>query len=468
LEPSDAESWNWSGTGKELRVVVKPGILWSDGVPVTACQYRDALERALSPKVAAHLADLLYDIVGAQERKSGSETAKLGLECSDSTRELKIQTKTPRPNRLLHALAFVLTAPLRKDRVETLGESWLVGNESSPAISSGAFVLEKWERDRRIVLRARRTHLAREKQALVDSVDMPMVRDATTQMAMYESGELDLIEEVPAALLRGLSSRTDRVLAPYFVTYMVGFSFRANPVLKDSRVRRALALTANQAEVPQILGGGESEAKGWVPPELLPEAQKPMDSLFDPAQAKKELAEAGFPGGRGFPKLRLDYNSGERHQLLMERLANNWKTHLGIQVELNPMEWKVLVSKVKTQPSDLYRYAWSAVYPDPVFFLELFSSQSLNNFGAYSRKEFDALLEQIVLVPESERNAEFWQLFQRAHRLLVREDPALIPVDHYVRNALVSPRVEGLVFQAVGSVDLSTIRLKPSAPPKSN
>jgi oligopeptide transport system substrate-binding protein len=461
LVGADAESWNWVSGGQGLQVVLKPDRKWSDGVAITACQYRDSIERALSPTVASHLADLLYDIRGAQERKSKGPGVALGVRCDDSKRELTIDTVSPKPNRLLHALAFVVTAPLRQDRVDALGESWLVGGQGKAAISSGAFVVESWERDRRLVLVARREHLPKSEQAQIDRVEFPLVRDPTTQLAMYESGELDLIEEVPAAMLKNLAERPDRVLAPYFVTYMVGFSFRANPVLKDSRVRRALAFTAHQAEVPQILGGGETEAKGWVPPDLLPESARPTVSLFNPELAKTELAAAGFPGGKGFPKLRLDYNSGERHQLLMERLVNNWKTHLGISVELNPMEWKVLVSKVKTKPADLYRYAWSAVYPDPLFFLELYTSSSLNNFGSFNLKAFDEGVKKLVQVPVGERGAEFWKSFQDLHSVLTATDPALIPIYHYVRNALVHPRVQGLAFQGVGSVDLSQVRLAP-------
>lgn len=458
---SDAESYSWARDGHALKVKLRAGLKWSDGVALTACQYRDGILRALDPSTPAALADILYEIKGAKERKSGeNQENEVGLSCDDSKAEINFQVITARSPKLLDALAFIVASPIRKDLVQARGSEWLLPKDGKPGVGLGAFQIEEWSHDRRVILTARQIRekdLPEDRRAGVNRVDLPIVRDPTTSFAMYNAGELDLVDEIPPAFLAKLKDRADVIHAPYFTTYMVGFSFDANPVLKDRRVREALAFTARQAEVPGLLGGGEIEAKGWIPPGLLPVEAQPTKAIYDPVQAKKLLDEAGYKDRSKFPILKLFFNSGERHQLLMERLAHNWKEDLGISVELDPIEWKVLVARLKVKPPDLYRYAWAAVYPDPLFFLELYLSDSANNFGHWKNKEFDSLVKQLGTVDLANRDSKFWAGVSRAQDILVREDPALIPIYHYVHHSLVKPYVHGLSFSGQGLNELRFI-----------
>ncbi|MBS1983465.1 MAG: peptide ABC transporter substrate-binding protein [Bdellovibrionales bacterium] len=465
IRTADAESYQWNNNGNELLVKLRGGLTWSDGAPLQACQYRDAILRALDPKTPSSLADVLFVIRGAAAFKAGKGNVKnLGVTCNDAKGELRFQTETPYTSKLLHALAFVVSAPVRLDEIKRRGNNWLLpvgeGASAQPGLASGAFRIKSWTHDRRVVLESRQLHeknLPSDRTTGVDFVDFAIVKDGMSAWNLYSSGDIDILDEVPTPLLPKAMGRSDRVNAPYFTTYMIGFSLRANPALQDKRVRQALAYSFNQDEVPQLLGGGEEAARGWVPPLLLPESIRPHVALYQPELARRLLKEAGY-GPKKKLKLKLIYNSGERHQLLMERAANQWKSQLGVEVELNPMEWKVYVARVKSAPADLYRYAWAAVYPDPVFFLELFLSDSASNFGHWSNADFDRLVRQLSTVAVDRRDAAFWKDVERAQKILVSEDPGVVPLYHYVRNALVNPGVKGLEFNWRGMGYLRSVR----------
>jgi|GEM_PF-1378036 len=463
---SDASGYEWRKGGTRLYVTLRRDLRWSDGVALTACQYRDGVLRALDPQVPSALSELLFDLKGARERKIGKIAEKdVGVRCSDEQAWIEFDLLRPSSVKMLYALAFIVSAPVRKDLVARRGADWLLPEGDRPGLGTGSFVVTEWSRDRRIVLTARSTietePLPEDRRAKLRTVEMPLVRDPTAALALYESGEVDVLDDIPPALLPKLRNRADRVQAPYFTTYMIGFSQTANPVLKDRRVRQALALSFHQKEIPQILRGGEAQANGWIPPDLLPVDQRPTETLFDPLKARALLKEAGYPDPAKFPVLKLYFNAGERHKILMERAANNWKTHLGVRVELEPIEWKVLVAQLKQKAPDLWRYAWAAAYPDALFFLELFLSDGLNNFGKWKNAEYDRRVHELLKTPLDRRDAKFWENLAKAQSILVREDPALVPVYHYVRNALVRPGLYGLHFNGQGMVDFRDIEKRP-------
>lgn len=461
IKARDAESYSWVSDGMELRVILRANLQWSDGAPLTACQYKEGVLRALDPKTPAALADILFDIQNAPERKAGKlEAAKVRILCDDAKRTIQFFTSKPYPSRLLHALSFVISAPIRKDIIERRGSDWLLPEGEQPGLSTGAFRVKEWSHGRRLVLEARRArekNLPPDRVAALDRVDFLMVRDASVAFTMYENGELDVVDEIPTVQLKVARTRKDFQAYPYFTTYFVGFSLKSNPVLKNVKVRRALAYAADVEEIPEIVGGGVEAAHGWIPPGLLPEELRHRTSLYRPQYARKLLEEAGFRKIEKFPTLKLFYNSGERHQLIMERLANRWHESLGIKVELNPMDWKVLVSTLKSSPPDMFRYAWAAVYPDPLFFLTLFHSESPNNFGRWANAEFDARVSRLSTLAYEKRDAAFWKDIERAEKILIEDDPALIPIYHYVKTALVRDDVQGLRYDWRGMTDLRVV-----------
>ena len=446
--PKDAQSYEWKNEGHTLVVLLKGDLFWSDNQALTACHYRDGILRALSPGLLSPYADLFFSIQGAESFKNGqSSQSSVSLTCDNQKRELKLELLQAYSPKILFALSFVNSAPARLDVMPKPDSSWLLPKKNTSGISNGPYVLKEWQRDQRVILQ-KRSNAPSYDQAKISTIEMPIIRDANTAFTLYESGQLDVLDEIGPAQLFDIKKRSDHHSSPWLTTYMVGFSFKSNPALKNLNLRKALAAVAHQEEIPLLLPSGEQAAFAWVPPSLIPDEFQAKQSLFNPSEARKFFAESAKPLAK--KPLRIYFNSGERHKLIMERLAHNFKEHLALKTELYPIEWKVLLSTLKFKAPDMYRYAWTAVYPDAVFFLELFHSKNINNFGGWKNQEYDLIVEGLMQVPLDKRDAEFWKKVQRAQQILVRDDPAIIPIYHYVKNTLIKDFVKGLRVSPLG------------------
>ncbi|HEX7898636.1 MAG TPA: ABC transporter substrate-binding protein [Planctomycetota bacterium] len=179
------------------------------------------------------------------------------------------------------------------------------------------------------------------------------------------------------------------------------------------------------------------------------------------SEAQKLLAEAGFPDGRGFPKLALLYNTSESHKKLAAAVQESWRKALGIEIELVNMEWKVYLDRKDRGDYDLARSAWLGEYLDPHAFLDLFTRESGSNSTGWSSDEYDALIRASDAEPD---RAKRTALLEKAEGLLLEAAP-IATVYHYRTHNLVKPFVKGVRSNARDMHPLQTIRLEgPDAP----
>ena len=171
---------------------------------------------------------------------------------------------------------------------------------------------------------------------------------------------------------------------------------------------------------------GRSEPPAAVPPHV--------------AEARRLLAEAGFPDGRGFPVLEVLYNTDEYHHKIAARLQEEWRTALGIRVELRNLEFPVFQGQVQRGEFDIARQGWIGEYDDPLAFLELFAGGSQSNPTGWASAEYDRLLAASHDEPDPARRLA---LLEKADRLLVG-DAAVAPIFHYVAHNLIKPFVKGV------------------------
>jgi ABC-type oligopeptide transport system substrate-binding subunit len=156
--------------------------------------------------------------------------------------------------------------------------------------------------------------------------------------------------------------------------------------------------------------------------------------------ARRLLAEAGFPGGRGFPGFTLTYNTSEGHRQIAEAVQAMWKDVLGIDVRLESQEWQVFLKNLQQGDYDVARLGWAGDYPDPYTFLEVLAPASANNHSGWRDAEYGRLLEQGNAQNDP---AERLRLFGLAERR-VQEAQPILPVYLYSRAHLVKPYVRGL------------------------
>jgi oligopeptide transport system substrate-binding protein len=225
--------------------------------------------------------------------------------------------------------------------------------------------------------------------------------------------------------------------APYLGTYFYMFNVEV-PAFKDKRVRQAMAMSIDREMLTaRVTRGGELPAFSFVPPETVGYTSE-NKIPFDIARAKKLLAEAGYPDGKGFPKVELLYNTLESHKTIAEALQQMWKNNLGIDIVLRNEEWKVYLASKTQKNFQLARYGWIANYVDPNAFMDMWLSYGGNNDSNWKNLEYDALIEQAGRTIDT---TERFKVFQQAEKLLLEELP-IIPIYHYTTTCLLHPAVK--------------------------
>jgi oligopeptide transport system substrate-binding protein len=214
-------------------------------------------------------------------------------------------------------------------------------------------------------------------------------------------------------------------------------------------------MSIDRRDVVAILKAGQIPANHLVPPGLpgyIP-AEGPD---FDPAAAAALLAEAGFPGGEGFPPLRLLYNTLESHKLVAAIVQDQWKRHLGIEVELENREWKTYLKAVDALDYDVARAGWIGDYLDPNTFLDLWVTGGGNNRTGWGEPEYDQLILDAATEPDPVVRAT---ILAEAEALLNEQMP-IIPIYWYVWTEVLQPSVRGHHANLLDQHPLSSVWLE--------
>ena len=163
---------------------------------------------------------------------------------------------------------------------------------------------------------------------------------------------------------------------------------------------------------------------------------------FDPEQAKKWLAEAGYPDGKGFPEVSFLWPDVSSNRIIAEALQSMWKMYLGVKVNLMNQEWKVYLSTINTDPPEIHRAGWGADFPDPHNFMTLFTCTSGNNRTRWCNMEYDALVYQAA---EETDPAKRKELYDKAQKILTENDVPIVPFFVSNQQNMIKPYVKGLV-----------------------
>ena len=226
--------------------------------------------------------------------------------------------------------------------------------------------------------------------------------------------------------------------APQLTTYYYMLNTTRQP-LNDVRVRKALALALDREEITRVAtAAGEVPAFSLVPPAMPGYKRQPFPPR-NPELARKLLAEAGYPGGRGFPKLEIHYNTDQGHQAIAELARKQWQRELGINVTLRNEEWASAQNTQQQMDYMLSRRAWIGDYLDPNTYLDMFVTGGENNSTGFTNAEYDKLIADAAREPDE---AKRMQMLERAERILMDELP-IIPIYFYVSKNLVKPYVRG-------------------------
>ncbi len=444
--PGVAESWDLTDGGRTYTFHLRHNARWSNGDPVTADDFLWSNQRILQPGLGAQYASMRFDdvqVVNAREYYEGKLTdfSQVGFAAPDPyTFVIRLQSPA---GYLLGMLNHESWYPVHRATVLKYGQIDQPNTRWTSAgnfVGNGPFRLKSWTVEQEVVV---------EKNPLYWNADAVRLRaihylnteDGNSEERAFRAGQLHLTYQLPQPKIDDYRIHGGEFLqiSPYFGTYFYRFNVD-NPALRDRRVRRALAMAIDRdGIVKNVTRGGEQPAHVFVPPTNPEGYACPTGVPTDYEGARRLLAEAGYPDGRGLPPVDLLINTSQNHRELAEAMQQTWRKELGVDARIRNEEWKVYLDSQKTHNFCTARGGWIGDYTDPCAFLSIYTSANGLNWGSYANPEYDRLIAAAHAAPT---DAERLATFQQAETLLL-EDAPLAPIYFYTRVYLLQPSVKG-------------------------
>ncbi len=442
IVPGCAASWEHSADLVNWTFHLRPGLKWSDGHPLTSEDFRWSYERLLSPDLGAEYSSMLYPIKNAQEFNEGKikDFSQVGVKTPDpNTLQLILGGPTPY---LLSVLKHYSWYPMPRHVIEKYGSATDRENRWTRAghmVSNGAFRLKEWRFTDSLTVEKNPYYWDAAHVKLNGIKFYPITSDSTEERA-FRDGQLHATLTVPLPKIEGYRQSHDPAfhLEPQLTVYFYRINV-TTPPLKDKRVRKALAYAIDRESlIKNVLKAGQEPAVGLVPyPEKLG-YQGPIVMKFDVAEARRLLAEAGYPDGKGFPKFDILINTNEAHRIIAEAIQEMWKKYLNIPVGIHNQDWGVYLESQRKKDYSICRAAWVGDYSDPYTFLQMWHTGDGNNETGWSNARYDDLMAQSMAEPDPKKR---FQILHDAEELLLDEAP-ILPVYWYTHPTLVRPEVK--------------------------
>jgi len=424
-EPAVAESWDVSPDGKRYTFHIRPNLVWSNGDPLTAHDFEESWRRVLEPETHSRYAEIMFFIRNAEKYQSGQITdfSQVGIRALD---DLTLQVDLENPTTFFPDLvSFCTYLPVHMPTVKKYGKDWV---KPGNIVSNGAYNLIGWKLNDRFEFE-KNPRYWRKDTVHFRRIDALSVSDASTAFNLYYRHQADLIMDkglIPSALIADLREdpHSGFHANPFLATYFYRFNVTRKP-FDDVRVRKALSLAIDKKRiVEKITCAGELVAGSMTPPGI-PGYEPPKGLGYNPDEARRLLAEAGYPGGKGFPRIDLLYNKTEQNEAIATEIQAMWKNTLGIHAELRNQEWKTYLKSLDDLTYDVARSSWVGDYDDPNTFLDCFVTGRGNNRTGWSNAAYDRFMADACAEPDAQKR---FSLMQQAESLLVEQEVPIIPL----------------------------------------
>jgi oligopeptide transport system substrate-binding protein len=297
-------------------------------------------------------------------------------------------------------------------------------------------------------------------QTQLDVVDFLAMDSPFTALNLFERGQADIIWDknlIPTELTDVLRRRPDCHSFDYLGTFFYRYNV-TKPPFNDVRVRKALALAIDRQRLIEKITRGAEKPATHITPDGIPHYHPPVGLGFDPGAARRLLADAGFPGGKGFPPFQYLLPTGKLDAQYAVEMQAMWARELGLKMELRQTEWKVYLNALSALDYQVGRSSWIGDYVDPNTFLDLFTSNNGNNRTGWKNARYDELIHEGNRQADPRRRES---LLQQAETLLVRDEVPVVPLYFYAGLIFFdSNKVEGVHFNLLDEHPIQAIRKK--------
>ncbi|MDQ8196895.1 peptide ABC transporter substrate-binding protein [Pelagicoccus enzymogenes] len=439
-EPGVAESWEdidstiWT-------FHLRKNARWSNGDPVTAQDFVYSYRRMLTPELGAKYAQLLHIIKNAREYNEGTlkDFGRVGVKALDDyTLELTLAGPTPH---LLNLIKHPTWSPVHPATIEAYGgiakpdSNWT--RESY--VGNGPYQLKNWVINKTIEVEKNPFYWDAEKVSINEIHFLP-IDDVATEDQVFNSGRLHYQNTVPPDMIPIYRKENDPYLRmePWIATYFYKLN-TTEPALSDKRVRQALSLAINRKAIVKRVTKGDQNIALSITPDGIQGYYPPKLDGFNPNKARELLAAAGYPNGKGLPKLTILFNTSEQHKQIAEAIQQMWLNVLGVESDLENQVWKTFIDTQHNLDYQISRSGWIGDYVFPDTFLAMFRSGDGNNNTGWSNARYDELINGAITEPSAEKRLA---MLHEAESILMEDQP-IIPLYHYNRIYRIDPAVKG-------------------------
>lgn len=455
VQPGQAEKYEVSPDGLTWTFTMRDGLKWSDGTDLNAKDFEYTFKRIADTNVAAPYAETVIGMIeGYKEAIDSKNPEKLNVKASDDGKTLTIKLAYP-CSYFDKIVAFGTMSPVQKATVEKNGDSWATKPETY--VCNGPYTITEWTPSEKIVCKKNENYKGGWDSSKIvnDKLTFLLLEDSSASYTAYTGGTAQLIKDVPTEEIPTLKKdkKDEFNVDPILGTYYLSMNLNKAP-FNNKNVRKALSLAIDRDYVANtVMQGTYTPAYNYVgtgvddvdPGKFLENSKAANggktyiseDYKANLEEAKKALAEAGYPEGKGFPTITYSTNDTGYHKALAEYLQQVYKD-LGITMNIDIVDWSSFTPKRRAGEYEMARNGWVMDYNDASNMIELFTSTNGNNDGKYNNPAFDKAMNDSKV---ADKTAHFAALHEAEK--IVSEDYGFIPVAYYNDFWLQSTSLKG-------------------------
>ena len=465
IAPSMAEKYEVSDDGLTWTFHLRDGLKWSDGSDFTANDFVYSWQRMVDPEVAAPYAETMLGMVEGYKDAIGNPDADGNTTTTPDRTKLKVEAPDDKtfvvhmshPTTYFDRLAtFAALSPVKKEVVEANPDGWSL--DPKTYVSTGPFKLTEWKQGSHILVTKNEYYWNKDAVKL-DGIKCLLMQDQNAAFSAYESGDALMIKDYPVQEVTTIQKRPDYKSSPKLGISYIDVKNDLDE-FKDPKVREALSLALDRKYMADTITAGiNSPAKGFIPDGVVDwDGSAWADNITDKsvyydndnfdanlAKAKELLKEAGHENGAGLPTMSYTTNDAGFNKKVAEYLQQAWK-ELGINVEVNIVEWKSFIPQRRSGNYQIARDGWVMDYNDPSNLLECAYSTNGNNSSRYKNPEYDALLDKAA--NETDAKTRFGY-FHQAEELLLK-DAGVIPLMYQNETYLQKDNIKDSFYTSDG------------------
>lgn len=448
-----SDKWEISEDKLKYTFRIREDAKWSDGKKLTADDFVYSYRRVVDPKTASPIAYLMYYIKNAKDINIGKKQIDtLGVTAIDeNTLTIELENPTLYFEDILASGGCYV--PVREDIINKYGDDWTWNSESY--IGNGAYKMTERKPDELIAFELN-TNYWDYKNQVAKKINFVLIADEYISLNAVRTGDVDFsINAPPIGEIESLIKENLMAVSDIIGVYYLDLNNK-DKTLSDKRVRKALSLAIDRNYIVSNIGHGKLiAAESFVPPVVkgVEKSFREESSNFIIAnnysnniiEAKRLLAEAGYPNGENFPILEVKVSSGF-YTTVLEAIQDMWKNNLNIDVVVRTEESKITLPFRQSGKYQIARTSWTGDYNDPLTMLQIMTSESDINYSGFSNERYDYLIN---FATTSTNEKDRMEALKEAEAILFEEMP-IIPFIYRTDFLVVNPKLKNYIDDPLG------------------